>query len=330
MPYAVFAPLIAFAVTLTVVGWLAHSRHARIALDRPNERSLHVKPVPRTGGLGLHAGVLLAASMSGAGLSVVIWVSMLALLAVSLIDDIRGLPIFVRLLVHLLACGAVAVCVLWPTHGPLAACIAAMVMTWMMNLYNFMDGADGLAGGMTLFGFGFYGIAAWHSGSGSFALFNFSIAAAAFAFLLFNFNPARIFMGDAGAVPLGFLAGALGLLGWLQSDWAWWFPILVFSPFIADATVTLLRRALRGARIWEAHREHYYQRLVRMGWGHRRTALTEFALMAICGSVALLGMQLPHSQQIAMLLAAAVLYALIAGVVDFAWHKYRLTQAHDA
>ena len=332
MPHAIFAPSIAFAVTLTAVWWLARSRYALIAMDRPNERSLHDKPIPRTGGLGLHAGILLAWPIAWAWASTpaMLWISVLGLLVVSLIDDIRGLPVLARLAAHLLASGMVAAFIVFPAHGPVAAGIATLGLAWIINLYNFMDGADGIAGGMAFFGFSFYGIAAWQAGDAGFALFNFSIAAAAIAFLLFNFHPARIFMGDAGAVPLGFLAGATGIIGWLQQDWAWWFPLLVFSPFIADASVTLARRTVSGARIWEAHRDHYYQRLVRMGWGHRRTALAEYALMTLCGIAAVAGLGWPVAGQMTMLLAVVLVYGLIFGVVEMAWRGHRAAHGNDA
>ena len=116
------------------------------------------------------------------------------------------------------------------------------------------------------------------------AFVNLCIAASAAAFLIANFHPARIFLGDAGSVPLGFLAAALGILGWEGGDWAWWFPLLVFSPFIADASATLARRLYTRERVWRPHRDHYYQRLVRLGWGHRRTALAEYVLMLACGA----------------------------------------------
>ncbi len=330
MPHAVFAPLVAFAVALIAVWLLARSRLALIAVDRPNERSLHDKPVPRIGGLGLHAGTLLAWPLSGLGDPAIIWISFVGLLIVSLIDDIRGLPVLARLAAHLLASGSIAALVIFPGHGLIVACIATIGLAWITNLYNFMDGADGLAGGMAFFGFGVYGIAAWHSGSTAFALFNFSVAAAAIAFLVFNFHPARIFMGDVGAVPLGFLAGSIGLVGWLQLDWAWWFPLLVFSPFIVDASITLARRTVRRARIWEAHRDHYYQRLVQMGWGHRRTALAEYALMIACGMAALAGLRWTHSDQIALLLATVLVYILIIGLVEIAWHRYNGGNRHEA
>jgi UDP-GlcNAc:undecaprenyl-phosphate GlcNAc-1-phosphate transferase len=330
VPHANYFPLLSFAIALAALWWLVRSRTAQIAIDRPNERSLHDKPVPRTGGLGLHAGIFLLCPFIFTGLPTVIWFAGTVLLMVSLVDDIRGLPVAVRLASHLAASSLFAAAMILPQHGLFFAGIITLVIAWITNLYNFMDGADGLAGGMALFGFGFYGIAAWLAGDPGLALLSFSIAAAAAAFLLFNFHPARIFMGDVGAVPLGFLAGSLGIFGWMQQNWPWWFPLLVFSPFIVDASVTLARRAFSGARIWKAHRDHYYQRLVRMGWGHRRTALAEYALMAVCGTAGLTGLHWPHLWQSMLLLAAALLYATIIAFVEFAWHGYCAKHGNEA
>jgi UDP-N-acetylmuramyl pentapeptide phosphotransferase/UDP-N-acetylglucosamine-1-phosphate transferase len=130
-------------------------------------------------------------------------------------------------------------------------------------------------------------------------------------------------MGDAGSIPLGFLAGALGVLGWRAGHWPAWFPVLAFSPFVIDATLTLARRALRRERFWRAHRTHYYQRLVQLGWGHLNTALAEYALMAGCGAAALWALGQPAAAQVAMLVAAAIVYLVLATVVDVAWQRSR-------
>jgi UDP-GlcNAc:undecaprenyl-phosphate/decaprenyl-phosphate GlcNAc-1-phosphate transferase len=193
----------------------------------------------------------------------------------------------------------------------------------MCNLYNFMDGSDGLAGGMTLFGFLAYAAASGLAGSTQFALLNLAVAAAAAGFLLHNFHPARIFLGDAGSVPLGFLAAAFGIIGWLQRDWAWWFPLLVFSPFIVDASVTLARRLLSGARVWEAHRDHYYQRLVQLGLGHRGTALAEYLLMAACGLAALAALTLAPDARRLVLAGAGALYIAVIVLIERAWRARR-------
>jgi UDP-N-acetylmuramyl pentapeptide phosphotransferase/UDP-N-acetylglucosamine-1-phosphate transferase len=186
----------------------------------------------------------------------------------------------------------------------------------MSNLYNFMDGSDGLAGGMALFGFGFYGVAAAWAGDPSFALLCLSVAGAALGFLFFNFPPARIFMGDCGSVPLGFLAAALGVIGWHNHYWPAWFPALVFSPFVVDASVTLVRRGSRGERVWRAHRSHYYQRLVQAGWGHRNTGLMEYALMIVCGLAALAGRAAALPAQIAVLVVAVAVYLTLILVLE--------------
>ena len=95
-------------------------------------------------------------------------------------------------------------------------------------------------------------------------------------------------MGDVGSVASGFLCGALIVLGCRDGVFDVWVPFIVFSPFILDATVTLIRRVWQGEKVWVAHQTHYYQRLVLSGWGHRRTVLAEYALMAFCGGVAML------------------------------------------
>ncbi|MBY0271415.1 MAG: glycosyl transferase [Burkholderiales bacterium] len=319
--------MISFIVAALVVGWLARSRAARIALDEPNARSLHVAAVPRTGGIGLLLGVAAGWSYAAPQLPWALWAALGLLIAVSLLDDVRGLSAAVRLAAHLLAAALAAPALISGHESMPLLALAVFAISWMCNLYNFMDGSDGLAGGMAVSGFLAYAIAAWLAGSVQFALLNLAVAAAAAGFLLHNFHPARIFLGDAGAVPLGFLAAAFGITGWLQQDWTWWFPLLVFSPFIVDASVTLARRLLSGARVWEAHRDHYYQRLVQLGLGHRGTALAGYALMALCGLAALWIMTLGTSLQYAALAAAGVLYVALIVAIERAWRARQATHA---
>lgn len=317
-----WAPLTAFAAALWIIWWLTRSGVSSLVLDRPNPRSLHETPVPRTGGIGLHAGLLLALLIIAPNLPVATWAAFGLFLVISLLDDLWGVAPWWRLPVHLLAAGLFSLSVLLESQGALAAMIAAFAIAWMANLYNFMDGSDGLAGGMAVSGFSFYGIAAWLGGGTEFALVNFSIAAAAAAFLCFNFPPARVFLGDTGSVPLGFLAAAMGAIGWLHEDWALWFPVLVFSPFIADASVTLARRLWRRERVWEAHRDHYYQRLVQLGWGHQKTALAEYALMLACGLLGLAALPAAAPAQALALAAAALAYAGLIVAIERRWrHK---------
>ncbi|MBA2659456.1 MAG: glycosyltransferase family 4 protein [Nitrosospira sp.] len=276
------APLIAFTITFTSIWWLIRGNVLRV-LDHPNPRSLHTVSVPRTGGLAIVLGVLISWAFLPGTLPLSVWLGVALLALISFADDISGLPALGRLLIHGLVAVWFSVALLLEAHGWMIAAIIAISTIWMINLYNFMDGSDGLAGGMTLVGFSCYGMTAWLAGNELFAMINFCIAAAAAAFLLFNFHPARIFMGDAGAIPLGFLAAALGVTGWTNGLWPLWLPILVFSPFIADASVTLVKRTLHGEKIWQAHRDHYYQRIVQSGFGHRNTALLGYILMFAAG-----------------------------------------------
>jgi UDP-N-acetylmuramyl pentapeptide phosphotransferase/UDP-N-acetylglucosamine-1-phosphate transferase len=247
---------------------------------------------------------------------------MLGLFAVSLLDDIYNLPVKTRLFTQFVAATVLLVgSELLAQQGLIIAILVLFMTVWIINLYNFMDGSDGLAGGMALFGFSSYGIAALLAQDGLLAWTNFTIAAAALAFLLFNFHPAKIFMGDSGSIPLGFLAVAMGVWGVLKGDWFAWFPLLVFSPFIFDATTTLIKRFLRGDKVTEAHREHYYQRAIQMGWGHGRVALAEYVLMAFVGACALLFRELVCPW--VLLLVWGVLYAGFMMSLDRRWSKFQ-------
>lgn len=309
---------LAFVIALAVAAVLIFSPLSKIALDQPNHRSLHTKVTPRTGGIAIMAGITVAwLGMAGMGLFLI---SAVLLLAVCLVDDIKGLSVRWRLLAQF---AIVATFVWFALPLPWWQFLAiAFALVWMINLYNFMDGSDGLAGGMTLFGFGAYGIAAYHQGDAHLASAALAVAASSLAFLIFNFNPARMFMGDSGSVPLGFLAGSMGLYGWQQDIWGWWFPVLVFSPFIVDASVTLFRRLLKGEKVWQAHRSHYYQKLVQAGLGHKKTALLEYALMLLCATAAVLLLNLPDGIVYAVLAAFILFYAWAAHRVDSRWKTF--------
>ena len=295
------------------------------ALDRPGERSLHSEPTPRTGGLGLMLGLIVAAlafEIVQGGWNWLESFAALALAGISLIDDKRGLSVQIRLVAHLAISGLYAALVLstvTPAHLALIL-LAGVGLAGCANLYNFMDGANGLAGGMAAIGFGAF---AWCSAPQDLALaaMSLALAGAALGFLPFNLK-GRIFMGDSGSVPLGFLAGALGLAGWRSGLWTWWFPLLVFAPFVVDAGVTLAKRALRGDRFWQAHREHYYQRMVLMGISHGRLAAMEYVLMAGCTLAAVWALNLGIQGRGAVFATIGVSFLAIMLVIDARWKRF--------
>lgn len=316
--------LSAFVVTVVLLQLLL-GKLATVALDHPNERSLHSRPVPRTGGLAVLLGAAVALPFGAAPLWLPIGLA-LALAALSFADDLRSLSSIWRLAGHVAAAGVFVWYAMSPMH-PLELLILAMAVAWVTNLYNFMDGSDGLAGGMSIIGFGTYALAAAADGDVPLAVLSTALACASAGFLTRNFPPARIFLGDVGSIPLGFLAGALGVLGWRNDHWPLWFPLAVFAPFIGDATATLAKRALRGEAVWRAHREHYYQRLVRSGFGHTATALVEYLVMLACAAVAFIGRTQPPRNQLPLALSAAVLLAGVAVWIDWRWARFRAARS---
>ncbi|OGS98073.1 MAG: glycosyl transferase family 4 [Gallionellales bacterium RIFCSPLOWO2_12_FULL_59_22] len=322
-----YAPLVSALVTLVLTFVLMTGKTGLIVRDIPNERSLHSAPIPRVGGIALMAGTLSGWALLMPFLAWWVLLPAAGLFALSLLDDMRSLSPQYRLAGHFFA----ALVALLGAGVPLPWFVPLLLyIVWMTNLYNFMDGSDGLAGGMAWFGFGGYGIGAWLGGDMMFALLNFSVAAAALGFLVFNFHPAKVFMGDAGSIPLGFLAAMFGVSGWQAGYWPFWFPLLVFSPFAADATVTLFKRMRRGEKLSQAHRSHYYQHLVQMGWGHRNTAFAEYALMLLAGLSALWGIGLAHTGQVYLLLGWAALYLVLMASVDKRWREYRSAEKRGA
>lgn len=322
LPLAVTAwlvPLSAFCICwLTLAALIPHAR--RLPMDHPNDRSLHVAPTPRVGGLGIMAGGLAAAVLIYSPPLLPFMLGALALAAISLLDDFRSLPVSLRLLAHIAV--AIGGLIMFSHIRGMNLLLATLAIVWMTNLYNFMDGADGLAGGMAVIGFSALAIAAGWADAPQLALFCAAIAAAALAFLRFNFPPARLFMGDAGAIPLGFLAAAIGIYGASQNHWPMLFPVMVFSPFILDASVTLLKRALRGEKIWHAHREHYYQRLVRMGWSHKKMTLAAYAFMLFCAMVALTYLLQPGLSVLLIALWVSS-FLLIFIALDWRWSRLK-------
>ncbi len=310
---ALAAPLL---IAWFVIEALRRSRYAAVLADVPNERSLHASARPRLGGLGVMAGALPVMAWAGDAPVVALAACAFVLALVSLADDVRSLPIAVRLPAQI----AAAAFAILAIGGPAAARdgldvveagFAILALVWMTNLYNFMDGSDGLAGGMALAGFGAMALAAAMARQWPLALACAAIASACLGFLAHNLPPARVFLGDAGSVPLGFLAGALGLHGTLTQAWSIALPILAFSPFIADASVTLARRVIRGDEFWRAHRTHYYQRLVLAGWSRRRLAIAAYALMLGAAASALASRSMGPRGQLAIIGGWVVLYAAL-------------------
>lgn len=272
---------LSWLATRIVLGYLER----RAILDRPNERSSHSVPTPRGGGLAVTAVLIVGAAacaMLWPAERVETWIVIAGIAGLALlswIDDLKNLSAAVRLIVH----AAVVAAALWmlPSGAlvfqgwlpPLAdRILAGLLWIWFINLFNFMDGIDGISGIETVaIGAGLFALSLMLPVLAPEGRFGLIAAGAAAGFLLWNWHPARIFLGDVGSVPLGFFLGWLLLETAASGQWA--AALILPLYYLADATITLAKRALRGEKVWQAHREHFYQRPIQRGAAHDRVAL---------------------------------------------------------
>jgi UDP-N-acetylmuramyl pentapeptide phosphotransferase/UDP-N-acetylglucosamine-1-phosphate transferase len=305
--------LTTFGVALLLTRRFLDPSSALFVLDYPSERSLHRRPIPRSGGIAIACALFIGWSLVAALYEYpesLLWLGLGAgvLVFVSFLDDRWSVSPGYRLVAHVLVAMLLSVngfvldafklpTMSWALTQGLAFSLSCIYVVWVINLYNFMDGMDGFAAGMSLIGFGTFAVMGWSSGDKTFALLSLIAASAAGGFLVLNFPPAHIFMGDVGSALLGLLVAALSLWADKENIFPLWISVLVFSPFVVDATVTIVRRLLHVQRLWEAHKTHFYQRLVQLGWGHRRTVLWEYVLMCACGVSAVLANRLSSRLQ---------------------------------
>lgn len=266
VPLALAAGAITVLTTRRVLTYLIR----RQIMDTPNERSSHTLPTPRGGGLATTPvlAVALVTQFIGLGLGA------LALLAISWVDDRKGLPPLPRFAAQAVVVSLFLVFLpseqrvfqgalpVWADHT-----LTGLAWLWFVNLYNFMDGIDGITCVETI------SIAIGVAVLGGSALQPSALAtgAVAGAFLLFNWHPAKLFLGDSGSVPLGFALGGLLVLLAIQGQLV--AALILPAYYLADATITLCRRALNGEKVWQPHRKHFYQRAVQGGKRHDQVAL---------------------------------------------------------
>jgi Fuc2NAc and GlcNAc transferase len=318
--------LLALSLAAVVAGTAAFLRRAPQwgLLDRPNARSSHARVTPRGGGLALLLAVALAlglgAPWAGIGRAAVAAVAATVAVALAgLADDRWGLPAWPRFAVQGLAAAAVA----WTAGGlarlplpppldlPLGLFGFAVSVVWLVsvvNFYNFLDGIDGLAalqGAVTGLG---VALAGWHPLASAAGV---ALCGACIGFLVFNWSPARVFLGDVGSGLLGFAFAALPFLA-PPSDRprALLFVALSLWLFLADALWTLFRRAARGERLAQPHREHVYQRLIGTGLGHAAVAAALGAGSVVTTALGLVALRAGGAWTWAALAAAAGLFAL--------------------
>ena len=262
-------------------------------LDIPNQRSSHVLPTPRGGGIAIIviflAGSWLLLRFAVIPVEVFRDVSLCSsvVAVIGLWDDFRSVPAWVRLAVHLIA-SSIVIYWLVTAHslpfltgawGWLGVTLAVIGLSWLLNLFNFMDGIDGIAGLETISVAGSAMLLLWFAGATDIYIYWLGILVVATAgFLAWNWPPAKIFMGDACSGFLGFCLGIFAMLTSADTKMTLWSWFILLGVFIADATVTLLQRIWRKERFFEAHRSHAYQILARRWHSHKKVTLGVLAV----------------------------------------------------
>jgi len=268
-------------------------------LDIPNVRSLHTRPIPRGGGLGIVIVVLVGAwgllfsrilstpfweiAAFSLGGGIVAWTGWL--------DDIHNVPTRVRLIVQAVSSIIILIAIGYfnaipvPIIGDIRLYSIGIPFTliWIIgltNAYNFMDGIDGMAGGQAVVAGLGWTIISLISGQSFVGLMGVLLAASSLGFLFHNWPPTRIFMGDVGSAFIGFTLAVLPIIAGQRNSRFMFAGILLVWPFVFDTSFTLVRRMINKENIFEAHRSHIYQRLVIAGYSHRFVTLMYMGLAA--------------------------------------------------
>lgn len=301
-------------VTAALTPLLAAWARRRNFLDIPNHRSSHVVATPRIGGVAIVIGVLaglLAWHLQDGALDrrmLIVLTGALGIALLGVVDDFRHVPALVRLAVQTLIAAGVVIASGDADRGE-GWLIPALTVFWLVtlvNAYNFMDGIDGIAGTKAVVagcGWLMVGLVA---GSRQGAALGILLAAASSGFLLYNWHPAKVFMGDGGSGFFGFLFAAVPLLSPVAQPALWLSAVLLMWPFLADTGFTLCRRASRGENVLSAHRSHIYQRLVITGRSHRDVALA-YGGLALLGAIAAVSHAAGDRHVLALSSAAIVL-----------------------
>lgn len=322
MTHIAFFTHVFFGVMLTVVAFIGTDLMRRYGgiIDLPNQRSSHVRPLPRSGGVSIVLTFLL-------GMVFIIMVgdttliqqrymwgfvgSAMIIAAISLLDDMFNKSAQFKLITHFVAIAIILLSGIVIDHLALPGVGYLSLGSWgyvisfvwilgLTNAVNFMDGIDGLVAGCTVIASLFFMVISFYQGSSFVYVTCYTILAGALGFLFLNFYPAKIFLGDVGSAFIGFTMATLAIIAARYDASHTSFlvmPLLMFN-IIYDTIFTLIRRAMKGENLLEAHRDHLYQLLVRSGFTHREVALIHYCMGFLQGLGAMWMVMIPGSQRV--------------------------------
>lgn len=314
----VYYSISSFVLCACLCWLLINTRLKQILTDTANDRSLHTSPTPRSGGIAFNLTLILLIAYitysNNYDIENIYVLSYIAIIVLGLIDDAVNLGAFTRLCVQLIAAIALSLPLLGiPEPGPasvLVFVICIITVVWIINLFNFMDGMDGLLSGMTITGFTSVAIILYLHDNTEYSVMSLVIVFTTLGFMLFNFPPAKIFMGDSGSTGIGLLV-SITLFIFINNKIPVTLIVIIFSPFFVDATVTVVKRLFNGENILKPHRSHYYQKLALSGINRRSILLYEYILMILCGLSAVYLYNKPETYQYIAIIFWTLVYACI-------------------
>lgn len=352
MFYFLLAPVVAATVTLFAVPLAIRLAYRTGAIDEPEARKIHTQPMPRLGGVAVYSGFL--AGLATAALSGGAPPKYLGLLvggtlvfALGVLDDIRGLSPRVKLCGQILAALAViplGISILFVTHplreghllylGFWGIPVTVFWLVAVTNAVNLIDGLDGLAAGVGSIGAVTLATVAALVGDRGAILPALILGAALVAFLPYNFHPARIFLGDCGAMLIGFLLACGAVIGVAKTATAatLFTPAIILGIPLFDTLFAILRRYKNGQRIFRADREHLHHRLLAIGFSHRRAVLTVYGTSAVLGLSAVVLTRLTTAQAMLFLFGVVILLVALAnriGIVGRRWRARRFVAVKE-
>ncbi len=305
--------LMAAFVLTGLSAWFARQQGI---LDFPGERHSHLLATPRGGGLGIVLALLLADSLLLPGLELPdFWLHCLlpafcGLALVGLLDDRFSLSVLPRLLVQLAASLYLLACARFAGWtGEVWQWMAIVpLLVWMTNLFNFMDGSNGMAAMQAVFAGLVLAVLFFLADDLPAALLAAALAAATLGFLPWNLGKARVFMGDVGSISVGFLIAALLFYGLIRGSFSIPVAILLMLVFVCDSSLTLLARVIKGERWYTPHKQHIYQRLIAHGWSHSKVLwLYQLINLLLVVPVIAVAVSFPELAKVAVVIVACAL-----------------------
>ncbi len=320
--------ILSLGITRFLIGYLG----SKSIVDVPNARSNHSRAIPRGGGIAIIASMLFSfVALSFYSTNILYLIPGIFVLAlISWVDDRKGVNPLFRLIIQAIVCAytvwiffaessLISQNTIMPYFLPI---LVFFIMMWFINLYNFMDGIDGITGSygimicLTLFLFSmldfypkFLGIVA------------LCVTASILGFIIFNWHPAKIFMGDVGSIPLGYVLAVMLIFLAFNDNWV--AALIIPLYYLADASITLVKRFIQGKKIWQAHSEHFYQRAVRAGVKHSNVVIIILCFGFLIIDHAILAALYPL-YKIHVLISAFIVALVLLGLL------YRLSTANKA